>query len=120
MLCPQMQGLYSQAYISEGAPWWKRLFKPSMWTDLGRGEVRLHPRSRSSGGKDGGPRGPEERVSRAERALEPPVSIQNCSDKKAKIKCPVTNPKVKSSYCFLSLKTLFRMLRGYYMSTDPS
>lgn len=79
-----MQGLYFQAYISEGAPWWKRLFRPSMWTDLGRGEVRLHPRSRSSGGKEGGHRGPEERVSRAERALDPPVSIQKGNDERQK------------------------------------
>lgn len=38
---------------------------------------------------------------------------------KAKIKCPVIDPKVNSLDCFNSLKTLFGMFRGFYMSTDP-
>lgn len=95
-----MHGLYFQAYMLEGAPWWKRLFKPSKWKDLGRGEVSLHPRSRSSSGREGGPRGPEERVPRTEEALEPPVSVQNCSDRRqTKIICLLMDLKVNSLDC---------------------
>ncbi len=72
-----MQGLHFLDYILGEAPWWKRLFKPSMWKDPGREEVRLHPGSRSSGRREGGPRGPGEGVFRPEGAQESPVSIHN-------------------------------------------
>lgn len=78
-----MQGLCFQAYMLEGAPWWKSLFKPSKWIELGRGETSLYPRSGSSSGKEG-LRNPEERFHRPEGPLEPTVSIHNCINERQK------------------------------------
>lgn len=74
----------------EGALWWKRLSKLSMQIGAGRGEVQLHPRSKSSGGREGGFRETEEMIIKPEWPLEPPVSVL-VAVLKNNIKCPLSD-----------------------------
>lgn len=65
-------GLHLQGFMSEGAPWWKRLSKLSIWIE-DKGEDWLHRRSCSGRGVF---RETEEKMTKPEWALEPPVSIE--------------------------------------------
>lgn len=70
-----VQGLDFKALMFEGVLWWNRLYRLYLQRSLGRREVLLL--HRTSSGRVGGLRGPDEGALRPKGALDPPVSLQD-------------------------------------------